>query len=280
MVSISSMVSIIITLCICTVLPVGLYVWYGIRNRGKGVWLAWAIGAAGFVVFQLIIRIPVLSIIQLLPGFADFVSCNYVLYLTILAATAAGFELAGRYAAARILKQLTYQKSVAAGLGHGGIEAILLIGMTYVNNIIYAVMINTGVYDKVVEQTAATGVPEATVKALWDVKEALLTTEWSVFLLAGYERILTMTIHVGVTVLLYYCISRGRTAVGLIASFVIHGATDFVSALLSGLATPYMGNVVSTGTSYVFVYIFLTVMAAVMATVVVLTGKMWRKGKV
>lgn len=49
-------------------------------------------------------------------------------------------------------------------------------------------MINGGTFDKIVEQTAALGVDTTGLLA---VKDSLLHTDSVMFLLAGYERILT-----------------------------------------------------------------------------------------
>ena len=187
MIPATTIVTVMITLFICLVLPVIVYVIYGIRNKGKGVWLAWLLGAAGFFVFQMIIRMPILSVLSLIPGFMSFVTNHYLLYCLVLAFTAALFEVAGRYIVAKLMcKDLTAVKSFSAGLGHGSIEAILVVGMTYINNILYIVMINTGAFDGIVEQTAAMGVDTTQLLA---IKESLINTGSGVFLLAGYERI-------------------------------------------------------------------------------------------
>ena len=49
MVSTASMIAIIITLFITLIAPVIVWIIYGVKNKGKGVWKALALGAAGFV---------------------------------------------------------------------------------------------------------------------------------------------------------------------------------------------------------------------------------------
>ena len=63
MVSTATIVTISITLFICLILPIIVYIAYGVKSKGKGVWTAWLLGAAGFFVFQTVIRMPVLSIL-------------------------------------------------------------------------------------------------------------------------------------------------------------------------------------------------------------------------
>ena len=144
MVSTASMIAIIITLFITLIAPIIVWIVYGVKNKGKGVWKALALGVAGFVLLQMIIRVPILSIVSMLPGYGTFVMEHYALYCLILAFTAALFEVVARFGVAKILqKKINYQQGVAAGLGHGGIEGILILGITYVNNLIYVIMINT-----------------------------------------------------------------------------------------------------------------------------------------
>lgn len=69
MVSNSVIAAVCVTLFISLVLPVALYLVYGIKNKGKGVWTAWLLGAAGFFVFQIVIRIPLLNLLSLNEGF-------------------------------------------------------------------------------------------------------------------------------------------------------------------------------------------------------------------
>ena len=148
MVSGLSLVAMVVTLLICMVVPIVALIVYAVKNKGKGVWLAWFIGAAGFFVMQIIIRTPILSLLSLNQGFIKFANDYYIVYVAILAFTAALFEVVARFVGALILKKKQcYEVAVGAGLGHGGIEAIFLIGMTYVNNLLYSVMINTGAFD-------------------------------------------------------------------------------------------------------------------------------------
>ena len=49
MVSTASMIAIIITLFVTLVAPVIVWIIYGVKNKGKGVWKAFVLGAAGFV---------------------------------------------------------------------------------------------------------------------------------------------------------------------------------------------------------------------------------------
>lgn len=274
MVGISTIITVCVTLFISLVLPFILYIGYGFKNRGMRIKQAWLLGAAGFFVLQIVIRIPILNLLSLNEGFISFATEHYVLYCLVLAFTAALFELVGRYVVAKIMsKNLTYERSIAAGLGHGGIEAILVIGMTYLNNLIYIIMINTGAFDEMLEETAALGVDTSSLVA---IKEALIGRGAGIFLLAGYERILTMIAHVALSLVVCYFVAKKKDVLGIGICLVCHWMMDFISSLVSGMATEYMGNILSTRAAYAIIYIFLTVVAVVAVFAIRYIKKSWK----
>lgn len=273
MISTSTLITVIITFIISAILPLVVWIAYGIKNKGKGVWTAWLLGAAGFFIMQVIIRIPILNMISLTAGFQAFVENQYVLYCFVAAFTAALFELIGRYVVAKIMsKNLTYERCFAAGLGHGGIEAIIIIGMTYLNNMLYIGMINSGAFDSIVEQTAALGVDTASLVA---IKDALINTHSAVFLLAGYERILTMIFHLAMSLIVCYFVSKKQDIKGILICLTCHFMVDFISPLLNGMATKYLGNVISQTTAYIMVYVFMTAVAVAAVVTILNIRKKW-----
>ena len=275
MVSKTSIFFMCITLFISLILPVILLIVYAVKNKGKKIVSAWFLGAAGFFILQVLIRLPILSILGMLPAFMTFATENYAVYVLLLGFTAGLFEVVGRFGVAKIMsKNLTYERSIAAGLGHGGIEAMVIIGMTYINNLLYTMMINSGSYDMVIEQTAAMGVD---VSSLYAAKEALITTPAFLFGLAGYERLLTIICHVAMSLLVCYFVYKKQAVKGVLISLVLHTILDSVSGIISGLTTPYMGEVISENVGYVLIYGFLTFMTVVSVVIVVKVKKEFRK---
>lgn len=273
MVSTSTLITVIITFLISSILPLVIWIVYALKNKGKGVFTAWLLGAAGFFIMQIIIRIPILNMLALTVGFQSFVAKHHVLYCLVVAFTAGLFELIGRYVVAKIMaKNLTYEKGFATGLGHGGIEAIIVIGMTYLNNLLYIGMINSGTFDDIVEQTAALGVDTASLIA---IKDALIDTNSAVFLLAGYERILTMILHVALSLLVCYFVCKKQDLKGILICLVCHWMVDFVAPLVNGMATEYMGNMISQTTAYIIVYVFLTIVAVASVVSIMNIRKKW-----
>lgn len=281
MVSTGTFIAILVTLIVTLIGPLVVPIVYSIKNKGKGVWKAWFLGAAGFFVLQVLIRIPILNVLATFPWFQRFAENQYVAYCFILALTAALFEVVARFSVAKILeKNINCEQGVAAGLGHGGIEAMVLIGMTYVSNLLYAVMINTGAFDGVVEQTAAlagTMDMETLTAQLYQIKTALIETPAYTFYLAGYERILCVLFHTAMSLLVCYTVYKKKALVGVGIALAAHFCVDFVSPIVSGLATPYLGSVISTEVSYVIIYGFLTVVGVGSVVLIRKICKMWKR---
>lgn len=277
MIQTSVITAVCVTLFISFIFPLILYILYGIKNKGQGVWTAWLLGAAGFFVMQIIIRIPILSLLSLSQSFLDFATKHYVPYCLILALTAGLFEAAGRYAVAKIMsKRLTFRRSVAAGLGHGGIEAILIVGMTYVNNLVYIFMIRTGTFDRMVEQTAQLGVDTS---ALLTIKHTLEASGPAIYYLAGYERLLTMIFHVALSLLVCYFVRKKMDFCGIALCVALHGLVDFVAPLINGMAQGYLSPggsyTIPQSTAYILIYGFLTLVAALSIAGILLLKKRW-----
>ena len=277
MVSTGAIIGIIVTLIVTLVGPLVAVIVYSVKNKGKGVWKAWLLGAAGFFVLQMLIRVPVLSVFGMFPWFQNFAENHYLVYCLILALTAALFEVVARFGVAKILqKNINYQQGVAAGLGHGGIEAMLLVGMNYVSNLLFAVMINSGAFDALYNPTMISfGAEGALNEQLYQIKTALVETPAYAFYLAGYERLLCVLFHTAMSLLVCYMVYKKKAILGVGIAFGAHFFVDFVSPVVNGLATPYLGNVISQETAYVLVYGILTAVVVGSVAVISKVRKKW-----
>ena len=270
MVSASTIVCVIISLLISLLLPVILLVVLGVKHRKQGILSAWLLGAAGFFVTQILIRLPILTALSAQDWFIVFSQQHLFLYAFSLAFTAGLFELAGRFAVAKLMrKRLTCNRALAAGLGHGGIEAILIVGITYINNLIYIFMMNSGTFDAVVAQTAAMGVD---VTQLYAIQDSLINTSPALFLLGGFERILAMTAHVAMSMLVCWGVYSKKLLPCLLVCLGIHTCID-LSAGLSLL----IGTALSQSTAYILIYAILTAAAAVSLWIVCQLHRRWTK---
>ena len=252
MVSIMTIVACVITLLISLVLPVAVLIGFAVKSKRQGIFSAWLLGAAGFFVTQMLIRLPILTALQSRSWFMDFAQNHLFIYAFGLAFTAGLFELTGRFVVAKIMeKKLTWKRSLAAGLGHGGIEAMLLIGMTYVNNLIYIIMINSGQFDMMIVQAAGAGVD---VSQLELIRTQLVGMAPGMFLLAGFERLLAMTGHAAMSVLVCYGVAHKKVGICVLLCLGIHTLMD----LTAGISMVLPQNI-----AYPIIYAILVVMAVV-----------------
>lgn len=266
MVPAATVITCCVTLFASLILPVLVLILLAVRCRKQGILSAWLLGAAGFFVPQILIRLPVLTVLQKQSWFGNFAQNSLFLYAFGLAFSAGLFELAGRFAVAKLMqKKLTFRRSLAAGLGHGGIEAMLLIGMTYVNNLIYIVMINSGYFDSLIAQTAGLGVD---ISQLELIRTQLSGASPALFLLAGLERILAMTGHVAMSMLVCYGIARGKTGICVLLCLVIHTLMDLTAGL---------SMVLPQAIAYSVIYAILTIMAVLSLLVIRELFRRWKK---
>ena len=111
------------------------------------------------------------------------------------------------------------------GIGHGGAESILLIGITCINNLTTSIMINSGSIETTLKaldaKTQSTAL--SSIKALW-------TTAPYEFYLAGVERIFAIAIQIALSMLMYTAIRYGKKWLIALA-FEIHFIVDFVTVL-------------------------------------------------
>lgn len=111
-------------------LPLGTAVYLCVKKRRfiKPLLL----GAATFLLFQVLTRLPVLQLILSKEPWFILMSLNQpLLYSLFLGFTAGLFEEGGRYIMMRLFmkKTLDAKSALAFGLGHGGLEAVLLVGI-------------------------------------------------------------------------------------------------------------------------------------------------------
>jgi uncharacterized membrane protein YhfC len=222
-VSTAAIIAMFVTLAICICLPVALLLVFR-KKMGKGVTSAFLAGALGFFVPQAVIRIPALQGLSLLDGFGDFVQNHFWTYAVLLAFSAGLFETIGRLVVFKtVLKnRTTYNAALCAGLGHGGIEAIYLVGLTYVNNLVLSFMINSG---------SAYGVLTGQGLASDQANQLITTmtqTSPTIFYLAGFERLFTIGFQAGLSMLLAYGITRNQTTKFFGAVLLLHTTVDFM----------------------------------------------------
>lgn len=125
----SSIVAAIFSVVVSVGLPLGVLVYFIIAKRNLVV--PWLLGLATFMVTQVLVRMPILGMLGGYTWFQAFATFQPVLYILVLSFTAGLFEEGGRWLAMRfffVKDHTSWGDGVAFGIGHGGFEAIWLVG--------------------------------------------------------------------------------------------------------------------------------------------------------
>ncbi len=271
MVPTSALIACIFTLFVSLLLPVLVLLVYAGKHKKQGIVSAWLLGAAGFLVTQICIRLPILTVLGSQSWFISFSQNHLFAYAFSLAFTTGIFELAGRYAVAkRMQKNLTWKRSLAAGLGHGGIEAIILIGITFINNLTFILMINSGTFDTMLPQ-----LPADQAAYLETIRTSLLTMSPAMFLLAGFERLLAMIAHAAMSVLVCRGVATGNTKKAVLICLGLHTFID----LTAGISL-LIGTRLTQGAAYTIIYLILTIVAGVSLWILKTIRSRWQEQEV
>lgn len=189
------------------------------------------IGAGIFVVFALILeQIMHVIVLAINPAFQSQ-TVPFGLYGALAAAL---FEETGRFVAMKFFmkKNLNRGNALMYGVGHGGVEAILLVGLTYINNLVIAIMINTGGIQLTMDQMEPS-LQEMTYQQM----QAFWQTPAYHFYMAGVERIFAVMLQICLSVMIYKCVKTGQKKF-YIGAFLLHFIVDFVTVITAGLGMP------------------------------------------
>lgn len=247
---------IIFSLCISIALPVVLLM--VVHKKTKARMAMAVIGAATFFLFAMVLE-QILHAVVLGVG-GERITGNIWIYGLYGGLAAGLFEEVGRFVAMRFAmkKQLNLPNALMYGVGHGGIEAILIVGLASVSNLVTSIMINAGTLE-----ASLGALDQATKEATLTQLSALWTTPSYQFFLSGIERIVAVTLHIALSVLVFQAVKLGKKRYWFLA-FAIHAGVDFVTVV----AANYL--------NLVLVEVMLAVLVAgVVALTISLCKKNW-----
>lgn len=220
----------LINILICFGIPLGVLI-YLIVAKKKAV-KSFFVGVSVFLIFQVFSRIPLLQIVlPKMDWYNIMASADPIMYGLFLGLTAGLFEEIGRFLGFKIVlkKNLRWIDGFAFGMGHGGIEAILLVGASCIKGLMILISLNNGTFD-----AAKIGMSEESVRT------SFVAVTNTMVLLGGLERIFALTVHVGCTLIVLYGIKK-RKMIYLGLAIVIHAAIDSATVILPQILS--IGNV-------------------------------------
>ena len=233
MIPTSSLVMIVINLLLGFAIPIYLAWWIVKKHNARLSTVL--IGAATFIVFALVLESIVQNIV--LKGPHGAAIQNSTLYLAIYGGLMAGlFEETGRFLSMKFLlkkEPTTVKPALAYGIGHGGVEMIIIFGFTMISLLTMAVMVKSGQTDTLLSKVPADaqGQIQATISQL----TASGAEDW---LMGLWERISALLLHLSLSVLVWAAVRKGGKWLWLFpAAILLHALVDGLAVVLSKAAS-------------------------------------------
>ena len=233
----SSVPSLIMTVILMIAIPVIFFIYWR-RKHKEQTNISWLIaGAIGFIVSARVLELGVhyVCIITNNP-ISRFINGNtaaFVLYGIIMAGV---FEECGRYIVLKTImkKNRTRENAVLYGIGHGGIEILAILLPLMITYLVIAVLFSQGDVEhalsslKITEETAAAALPSVQSAASFD---------YAMMAMNVIERLFAMSLHIGLTVIVYYGVINGKKTC-LPLAILLHMLMDTFPAIYQRGAVP------------------------------------------
>jgi uncharacterized membrane protein YhfC len=191
-------------------------------------------GAAAFIIFALVLEGSIHRIV-----IGRFISPGnpalYVIYGIFMAGI---FEETASFIVLKILKQknkdmkhqgMKYhgiETAFSYGIGHGGIESILIAGLSMLIAVVGSIIINTGNIEVITGK-----LQEGALVAVYNQIAALVTAAPYMFLIGGIERMMAIAVQLSLSVMVFYAVF-GKNKLRLYPLAVIfHAIVDLPAVL-------------------------------------------------
>ncbi len=241
-----------ISMFICVILPILLvFIW---RKKTGAKLITSLYGAGTFIVFALILESILHNVILSVMGQDAFTALPfYAIYGGLAAGT---FEELGRYITMRFVmkKNLDKKESIMFGIGHGGIESIILLGSTSIANLVMAFTINAGQGNQLIE-----GLTPDMQQQVFDQVSTLWLIAPPLALVSALERVFAITFHICASYLVYRAVKDKKFSLCLLA-VLLHALMDGVTVTLSRTTGSIFISELFIGV-YTLVFAVLTVRA-------------------
>lgn len=217
------------------VMPLALVILWKIRCK-QGI-IASLTGALVFVTFGGILKsVPNMLFLSIDSPVSRFIKSNIWIYAVYAGLMAGIFEELGRFVAFKLfLGRNDYRETaIAYGLGHGGIECMMVLGFSMLQNFTYAQVINAGQ----MEQMIGTLEDESSKEVFRELQEAIINLSVGECVWAGIERISAMILQVALSVLVFYAAKTINKKHFLAIAIALHALIDVFAALNQQQSVP------------------------------------------
>lgn len=209
------------------VLPVVFVILWRIKSK-KSV-MPSLTGALVLVTFGIILKsVPDLLFLSINSPVSRFIKGNMWIYALYAGLMAGIFEETGRFVSFKLfLKRHDYRESaIAYGLGHGGLECMIVLGLSMLQNFTYAQVINAGKMEEVIN----TFTDESAKEVFRSLQEEIINLSVQECAWAGIERISALVIQVSLSVVVYYAANIEKKKYFLAIAIALHTLVDIFAA--------------------------------------------------
>lgn len=246
-----SMMNMGISAAIAIFLPIVLLIMW---KQKKHVKLSpFFIGALIFIVFALVLESICHQFFLVKDSaLSRFMNGNTVAYVLYASFAAGIFEETGRFIAFKLFlkKENGKETSITYGIGHGGIESILLVGLSMVSTLFLVYTLNTmGGMDAYLAK-----LPAETQEILQPSLAALYTTSPILYLIGGLERVAAIVLHIALSVFVFFAAKRSGKLYLYPAAIVLHAFVNVFAAL-------YQKQIINVAITEIAVFVFTALIA-------------------
>jgi len=242
-VSTSSMLLILLTAIIAIALPlIAAIIWCKKKHEPFTTVL---IGAATFMLFAIVLEKPLQNIlifpVQMgLPEHAAsvFINARPVLWGIIVGLFPGVFEETGRLVAFKtILRKRTQRETgLTLGIGHGGFEAMFILGITYIEYFVFAVMLNQGTFVELMVGPIKDTLTPDVVNQITGIVEQITTFSAATMGISLFNRLFAVAFHSGASIMVFYSVKDKKKWWLYPLAIIIHTAIDgFLGLQLAGV---------------------------------------------
>lgn len=221
----ATFIFLVLTVILAITIPIAMLIVWKLRTKSK--MMPAIAGAIIFVVFALILEgIPKAIFFTGDTAVSKYVLSHAWAYILLGTVLAGVFEETGRWVAFRFFLKKYQNKaaSVMYGIGHGGIESILILGMTGINYLAIAVMMQNGSIDALIAAA-----PQ--VQSVNDTLAAIAGFGGTDCLLMVVERICAIVLHISLSIVVFEAVRQPKKSWMFPLAILLHMVFDVPAAM-------------------------------------------------
>ena len=197
------------------------------------------IGAATFLLFAIVIEKPLQAIVISFDNpVSQFVNARPVLWGIIVGLFPGVFEETGRFVAFKtVLRKRTQRETgLSHGIGHGGFEAMFILGITYLEYFAFALLLKQGLFVELLIEPVKDSLSSDAIAQITGIVEQITTFTAATMGLALVDRLLAVAYHIGASIMVFYAVKDKKKWWLYPLSIIIHTVIDgFLGIQLAGV---------------------------------------------